>query len=360
MTDNARTNRHQPGVRVKVLVFRTGSLGDTVCAIPAFRLIREHFPDTDLSLLCDKGVGGGMQARDVIEPLRIFDRIETYPARRGLRTTMSLLRAALRLRSDVVLVLPQDAEPMESVERKRKFFGRLGVRDVRAKQFCLPPGEARPNEAERLIRILNSIGIGGPKPGYDIPHDPAAADRVRQTTAATGVDSDRPIILFCGGGKSAVQHWALDRYAAVLSRLVADLRVNVLAVGSPADLERYRDAGIDRVEGVKLLQALTGVQELFEVCANAIGYFGNDTGPAHICAAVGTPAAVVMSGRAPRGSWDPDVEPRLVLRSEEPCGGCALKTDVAELHRCMSELSITRVAGEVIPFFNQILSVTAG
>src|SRR5207248_1871638 len=38
----------------RILVFRIGQLGDTIAALPAMWAVRDHFPDAELTLLCDR------------------------------------------------------------------------------------------------------------------------------------------------------------------------------------------------------------------------------------------------------------------------------------------------------------------
>lgn len=340
----------------RVLVFRTGSLGDTICSIPAFRLLRRHFSDSELVLLCDRGSAGILQAPAVVRPLKIFDWVQTYPERRGLRTMLSILGRVLLLRPDLVLVLPQDSEPTEAVMKKKRFFELLGCRDVRAAQLQSDSEGKRPNEANRLIRILNELGIPGEKPGYDITWDDSAMRVARQRVAEQLGSCGAWFALFCGGGKSEVQRWPLDRYAAVMEAIHEKTQIPFIATGGDSDLLRYKTAGLHNLPFVRLWPPPTSIEELFALSALAAGYLGNDTGMAHVSAAVGSPAAVIMSTRAPSGAWDPDVRRHLVIRSANSCLGCLSHSRFAADHSCMSDISVHRVVSETVPFFESLIA----
>ena len=94
-------------------------------------------------------------------------------------------------------------------------------------------------------------------------------------------------------------------HASVLSRLFCEVKVQAVAIGDAGDVERYIAAGFTAIPGVRVLPPLRDIRLLFALCARAVAYFGNDTGPAHVCAAAGRPAVVLMSGRAPKGSGTP-------------------------------------------------------
>ena len=105
---------------------------------------------------------------------------------------------------------------------------------------------------------------------------------------------------------------------------------------------------------LKLLSGSLTIPEIFELCRLASGFFGNDTGPMHVAAAVGCPVAVLMNARALPGSWHPDVVPSLVIRLRLECEACFLTDCVQEKHRCMTGITVERVMAEVIPFLKSL------
>ncbi|MFM8315667.1 MAG: glycosyltransferase family 9 protein, partial [Deltaproteobacteria bacterium] len=61
-------------------------------------------------------------------------------------------------------------------------------------------------------------------------------------------------------------------------------------------------------------------------------YIGNDTGPMHLAASVGTTCVAIFSARAPRGHWYPLGEKHLIFRDDIDCAGCHFQTcDVRKL-----------------------------
>lgn len=334
----------------RVTVFRTGNLGDTICAIPAFRLIRQHFASAHVTLLCDRAARGNVAAAEVIRDLGLFDRIRTYTARAGAPTLGSLFWQVKSARPDVLVMLPQGREASAMVSRKQMFFRVCGIRDVRAGQIRTIRDGALPNESDRLIELLQLYGIFGSKPPYSIPVENNAVDTVARKALAVGLDVSRPFIVFCGGGKAATQRWQIDRYAAVLRQLVDQAGIQIAAIGAPSDVETYRRSLLPVCPQAKIMEHLV-VGELFPLLRLSIGYFGNDTGPMHMAAAIGKPVAVVMSGRNLPGEWDPDVEQRLIFRRRVSCENCFLKECVEQGHRCMTNISIAEVAAGVVPFF---------
>ncbi len=339
----------------RILVYRTGHLGDTLCAIPAFRLIRGFFPDAELTLLCDRPQGAKVASADVVRNLGIFDKICSYTSNRQLFTIWELFRSVRRVRPDIILVLPQVSESIENVRRKIEFFKRCGVSDVRGHNFPVLRHAWHPVEPERLVQILHSVGVRGGKPAYDIPLDVGNRESVKAKLRAAGVEPESPFLLFCGGGKDATQRWSLERYATVLRRMAAERPWPIVALGNPQETENYRRHILPQFPGLKLLPEQFIIQELFELCRLAGAYFGNDCGPMHVAASVGCPVAVLMSARALPGAWHPNVTPNHVIRLRMECEACLLIECMKEKHRCMTGITEERVLSEVLPFLDRLL-----
>ena len=345
----------------RILVYRTGHLGDTVCAIPAFRLIRQAFPDASLTLLCDQPDGHKVPAISVVRRLNIFNEVRTYRSRRGWRTYLDLGWQIHRSRSDLAILLSQSRETPLELENKKRFFQKCGVRDVRMVCQLANPCSFHPTEAIRLIELLAGMGIVGDKPAYAIPVEAADRAKVCEKLQAIGVDPARPFAVFSGGGKTIAQQWPLERYAQVLARLAQEFSLPVLALGTVAETERYRAGVLPGYPALRMVESPFSIGELFEVCRLAALYLGNDTGTMHVAAAVDCPAEAVISARNPPGAWDPDLpaSARLVFRHRTFCENCFLNACEVEGFRCMLSITVEDVVAELLPFVRKILSPPA-
>jgi ADP-heptose:LPS heptosyltransferase len=339
----------------RIIVFRTGHLGDTVCAIPAFRLLRQHFRDAHLTLLCDRPAGSRVAAWDVIQRLGLFDRIVSYQSGRGWATLQELRSLIRQLRPQAMVQLPQVDRTPRDLANQRLFFRLSGVRNLIGFRPRPCHEEWHPDEPQRLIRVLNDEGIEGTKPEYAIPLDQPSLSALWQKAAALGIDLEQPYLVFCGGGKTPTQRWPMERYAAVLKQLHAKLHIPMIGIGGTEDLEIYHAQIRPLFPALAILNDPLPIMELAELLRFATLYFGNDTGPMHLAAAVGCPVAAVISARNKPGRWDPDIEPRLIIRHRVPCEGCRLYECVREGHRCMAAITVEQVAEQLQPFVCSLL-----
>lgn len=340
----------------RVLVHRTGHLGDTVCAIPAFRLLRRHFTGAELVMLCDRPSKQKVAAWDVVTRLELFDRLISYESGKGWRTPLELFRLVRRLAPDVVVQLPQVDRTARSIAAQRLFFQLAGVGRLVGFRSWDCSQEWHPNEPHRLIRLLNDEGIPGSKPPYAIPLDQGPLASLRVKLENLDVDLEQPYLVFCGGGKTATQRWPLGRYAQVLNSIYRRWQIPVIAAGGPDDLDAYRREILPVFPQLQIPSSGLLIIELVELLRFALAYLGNDTGPMHLAAAVDCPVATVMSARNKPGTWDPDITRRLIIRHRTPCEGCRLSECLVEQHRCMTAIDTQRVEGELFGFLHDLLT----
>lgn len=300
-----------------------------------------------------------MSAWEVVKRLQLFAEIRAYSSRKSWRTGLNLAWQIRRAAADIAILLPQGREQPAEVARKSRFFQWCGVPDVRGHQLLKSPHNWNANEPERLLEILKAMGIGGAKPEYDIPVDRELQGAVAGKLRESDINPSMPFLIFCGGGKAETQRWPLTRYAGVLNQVHHDLKLPVLAVGTPAEMARYREEVLPVFPDLKFLRQSVTIPELFELLRLSTAYFGNDTGTMHVAAAVRCPVAAVISSRNAPGAWDPDVEPRLLFRHRTFCENCFLSECVEEKLRCLLAITGEEVVDQLVPFLKEMIVRTS-
>ena len=82
--------------------------------------------------------------------------------------------------------------------------------------------------------------------------------------------------------------------------------------------------------------------------SRCIAYVGNDSGPMHLAAMVGTPCVAVFSAREARGRWDPFGTRHVMLRKQTECAGCMLEECVSEANRCLTAIGVEDVVAAAV------------
>ena len=108
-----------------------------------------------------------------------------------------------------------------------------------------------------------------------------------------------------------------------------------------------QDASIGAIN----LSGKTSLRESGAILAGASLFVGNDSGPAHLAAAVGTPLVVLSGADDPQETSPISKRKRLVRLAELECiscvkNKCPLKGK--DFMRCMEDITVDMVEGEII------------
>ncbi len=108
----------KPGAAVKnILIFRTGSLGDNICAAPSIAAIRQQFPAAEITLLANAGTANHISVEHVLNP-RLYDAIIDYLG----MDKKKLLQVLKERKFDLVIQLPQRETTFMRLLRDIVFF----------------------------------------------------------------------------------------------------------------------------------------------------------------------------------------------------------------------------------------------
>jgi ADP-heptose:LPS heptosyltransferase len=189
------------------------------------------------------------------------------------------------------------------------------------------------HEVRRQLDLVASIGARVEDEHLSVRVPPAAARRVRGRLARLGFTGDRPWAVVHPGASAASRRYPPERFAEVARSLVVDHGWRILAVGSGDDGPRADEvvSGLGEA-GISLSGAL-GLAELAALLAVAPLVIANNSAPAHLAAAVGTPVvdlyALTNLQHAPWGV------PSHVLAHDVPCKGCCRSICPEGHHGCL-------------------------
>ncbi len=353
----------EPGV----LVFRLGSLGDTVIALPALFAIRSHFGGASrITLLRDVSADKETVPEDLLAGHSCISDFMMYPAgANGWTRWVSFWRLLKQVRSkrfDVVVYLGPSRRSVGAQVRDRLFFRLCGIRRLigfkRLDRNTLYPRSAdgRPGivqqEARFLLDRLAADGIDEQRGrgDFQLPVDLELTEE-ELSTALEWIQCrrnhpDRPLVAVAPGVNQPANQWPIAHFSEVGRLLLRDHLCELIVVGGPKDkafgefLVREWASGINCAGsfGPRLSAALLSHCNLF---------LGLDSGPMHLAAMVGVPCVCLFSDRDNPGRWHPIGEGHCVIRKSVPCGGCRLSVCNQKDHPCMSAISVEEVAEAV-------------
>jgi ADP-heptose:LPS heptosyltransferase len=314
-----------PGVRRVAYVRARVGLGDLLCTVPAWRALRAARPDLRISVVTWAETAPVL-ARfaayvDELLPFRGYPGIPERPA--DPRRLDGFLRAAAIRRFDLVIQGYGDRPAANRVcdridAPRRGGFAAAGYRPDTPAWYL--PYPRRVHEVHRHLRLVEHLGVPA---GADDALEFPACERDRRGFAALARAHDLApgtYAVLHPGATSASRRWPPDRFAAVADALAGrGLRVIVTGVAG----EEAVTAAVRRhARGDVLdLTARTTLGEFACLLNHAAVLVANDTGAAHLAAAVGTPSVTIfLAGDPVRWAYDDPRHP--AVRATAPCSPC--------------------------------------
>ena len=296
----------------KILVYRLGSLGDTVIALPCFHLIRKMYPQGKIIILTNEPVSGkAAPALAILENSGLCDGAASYPVGTRNFSELKQVRQTIRqIQPDVLINLAAGRGLLKSV-RDYLFFRSCGIkniigtpwghRDLQVGQTS--DGQFEP-ESQRLALRLAYLGT------VDLSNrrfwDLKLTQEERSQAAEILPLNAQNFVAVSVGTKVPVKDWGEDNWEKLLVLLSAKLPDTTLVFLGAAD-ESERSEKLSRVWAGHYLNFCGKISPrvsaaILERCRLFIGH---DSGPAHLAGAAGTPTVGLFSWFNPPGQWFP-------------------------------------------------------
>ncbi len=348
----------EPGAPERILMVKLWGIGNLAMILPLVRAVRRRHPRARLDFLTLSGNRTFLADVEEIDRLRLVDVDGWLEAARRLAAIVGELR---RERYDLVLdfeqflrasaLLVRAIAPRRSVGFRTPGQARHGLYDVEV------PHLGRRHMAEGFAEIVRAAGVElAEAPRSEVPRSARAAETVERLLAPLRADGRPLVVLHVGSGDNFPgRRWPVDRFAAVADHLARAAGARVLLTGTEAEaplvaecLARTRAPGED-------LAGRLDVRELIELLARVDLVVSNDTAPAHLADAVGTPLLAIFGPNTPvrYGPRGPSSRTFFAGLSCSPCitnrNG---KTSLCRRRLCLETISPARVAAAGLAFLD--------
>lgn len=349
-----------PKVIQRVLLYRLGSLGDTLIALPALHLVARAFPHAERRLLTNFPVNvKAPPAAAILEHTGLVQGFFRYAVgTRSTRELLSLWMQLIRWRPEVLVYLGA-SRGLASAKRDALFFRLCGIswqigvpltEDMQRNRL-IGPGRTFEPEASRLARNIAELGPAGldNPASWSLHLTPSEHLRAKQAlSSAAGL----PLISVSVGTKVQAKDWGRENWRALLTRLAALYPGHAVALcGAPeeSDASDFASAHWTSLSGapvINLCGKLTP-RESAAVFARARIFLGHDSGPMHLAAAVQTPCVAIFAARNLPRVWFPYGPQHRVLYHHVDCAGCGLETCIVQQKKCLTSITVDEVLAEV-------------
>jgi ADP-heptose:LPS heptosyltransferase len=354
-----------------VLVIRgDGGIGDFVLFLPALRILRRHYADARLSLLV------GSESAELASTFAEVDEVISFQVKRYRYDVAYRLRVirSLRERQFGTAINPiYSREPLTDellyccgARERIAFEGDLNNIDAKTRAAnnryftgILPGTAGVLHESERNRQFVEQL-IGAHTPveefGRSLPLSESHLNDAHAFLSRQGLDPRVDLIVaMCPGALHPIKIWPEERFAELADRLASKFGARILLCGSTSDRERgERISGLTNTRPANVIGETTLPQlgAILHLCAL---YVGNDSGPVHIAAAVGTPTVCILGG-GHFGRFLPypnGTRHRAVFETMQ-CYHCHWKC-VYDAPHCILDISVEKVWQAVRSLMEQIV-----
>jgi len=311
----------------KILVMKLRHIGDALLTVPVFRALRENFPDAHIAALVNSGTEEVLKGNPVIDEIVTFDRNikKMNPLQRYIKE-LSFLKTIRGRRFDMTVELTgSDRAAVLSFASGARYRIGWGSKKGFAARKYLYTHLSKPDNRKHMVLanldVIKQFGLSTEdlRVDFHVPEkDREWAGKILEENnlLSSGTPGSGNIIVHVHPtSRLHFECWKCwkDEYMAEIIRWFLDRGITVIVTSSSDKQELDKAKHIlssvssrPSVRNSRLIDLCgkTTVKQLGAVSLAADLFFGVDTAPMHIAAAVGTPVVAIF-GPSLAFKWGP-------------------------------------------------------
>ena len=309
-----------------IVIYRLGSMGDMLVALPCFHKITEFFLNRKKIILTNFPISNlAAPAESILKSSGLIDGVIEYPLNlRSLRGLINL-RSKLRLTGANTMIYLASPRSRLTVFRDLIFFRLCGFSQIigaplRSDVFnnrVDPKSCLVEPESKRLIRALKELGTID----VDNPRNWSLALTHEELMVGSNVLARfkyQKYLAINMGGKEVTKDWGQDKWKNLIMILATKLEpTGLIIIGARED--RVRGDSILNFwpyTGLNLCGELSP-RESASVLSNALLFIGHDSGPLHLAASMQIPVIGLFGSFNEPNKWHPHGAKNIIIHKEK-------------------------------------------
>lgn len=337
---------------LKILIRTPNHLGDCVMALPMINEVREAYAGSTVTLLTPENLADLFQGNPGIDAIVKIPSTHIH----GLLAVVKIRDIIASLGSDLGYIIPPSFGAAASFKlagvKERIGYIADGRRLLLTRQFPLPaPLNSQHRSITYFDLLRRSVGrdLEYTRPKLFLTEE----DHLHAETllAGFGVPADERFVTIAFRSVAESRQWGAVHYTDLTRMLIAQYDIKVLLMGSSDDA-RIGDEIVASSESKNVIN-LAGkatLREAATIISRARIFVGDDSGPAHLAAAVGTPVLVLFGAGDPAETAPLPRFGRIVRCENLECLACVRNKCPLKgtpHMRCMRDLTPAVVMAEI-------------
>jgi heptosyltransferase-2 len=334
----------------RVVVRGANWVGDAAMTVPALRELRRVLPGARITLAMRPWAESLFAGADFVDEV-----VAVSESKSSARSVWADAREWRARRFDLAVLFPNSFAPALAAALARVPFrvgyATQGRSALLTHTLPVPEWRGRRHEVfyylnvvaglERILRGSSEIDSREPDASLAVTED-----RRREALALllreSGARNSRPLVALCPGStNSRAKRWPVEAFAALADMLAERAGAEVFLVGSGEELDISEEVARLARRRPLIMTGKTSLAQTAALLSSADLLVTNDTGPAHVAAAVGCPVVVIFGPTKPE-TTRPFSTLAEVVRKPPVCAPCMLR-DCPIDHRCMTAITAEEV-----------------
>jgi heptosyltransferase-2 len=280
----------------RILVIRSGALGDFVLTLPAIRALREAAPRAHVEVVGRTATLEIARGRYYADAIRSIDRADFAPLFAPEGEASPEVVAYLTGFDLILSYLPDRDEVF------RQNLERIGVRRLACGDPVPAPDEVR-HIVDRLAEPVEAAGIPVKDRTPRVFPNEEDGKEAEAFLKGRGISESDPFVVIHPGSGGARKCWPAERFARVADEVRRTTGARVVVPQGPAD-EQVVAQMVSEMAVAPVVARGLPLPVLAGALARCRAYLGNDSGVTHLGAASGAPVVALFGPTDPR-VWGP-------------------------------------------------------
>jgi ADP-heptose:LPS heptosyltransferase len=310
-------------VQARILLIRLRSMGDCLLLTSPIRALKEEFPRFRITVLVESRFAGCFEGNpDVDEVISISSKREGFGlARKRFDLVVNLHGGPTSLTYALLARGPQIG--FEQFQYNRLYKG------------LLPSPDPKIHSVEATMGAFQWLGVQRQTP------PPLRFDGRPRRIPPMFAAVRNPYAVIHPAALRDTKRWDARKFAE-LARVLQSQGLSIVLTCGPGEESAVAEVSKD-VPSPQILLGL-GIPELAELIRGAKLYVGNDSGPMHLAAAVGTPI-VALWGSSDSKRWRPWLAEHALVQNPFECNPCpGYRCLVAPTPLCIESVTVEQAA----------------
>ncbi len=345
---------------MEIVLLRLDRIGDFILGIPAYRALRQTYPDAHISVMVPSPVAELAKDCPYFDEVYLYDALWLLPDQKPLDRWKSAWKLVRFLRSkpiDLLLDFRYQSRLDPLVAGLSGAKERVGV-DLGWVSSFLTRKVGQPDsglhQVDRNLHFLQAIGVTTGDRKLEIWFEEKDRKEAEKHLPTQELLPGMPRIAIHIGAATPSKRWREESFEVLIHELHANTQADILVLGGENDLGFAQEV-VDGLECpiINLVGKLS-LRQMAALMTDCRVFIGCDSGASHLAASCGIPVVSLFSAANEVEVWKPWGPKVKVLTRHPTCSPCksheCLRTDG---YFCMAEIKVEDVVAEVKAFLEE-------